>query len=429
MQNEFGSLLIDLWRDLQQPDALWQAGALALCLGLGWLADRLVRGRAVSAAAEGIKAQAWRLGERGLRRLVFPLAALLFVLVARVILGQWQHVNLLSVAVPLLVSLAVIRVVFFVLRHSFPHAGWLAAFERSFALFAWGIVALHITGLLPQLIDLLEGVGFTVGKQKLNLWMIQQGIGAVLVTLLVALWISGLIEARLMAAQGMDSNLRAVLTRLSKAVLIVLAVLIGLPAVGIDLTMLSVFGGAIGVGLGFGLQKIAASYISGFIILLDRSLSIGDLISVGSERGQVTQITTRYTVLKGLTGVEVIVPNEVLVSSVVLNESYTDPKMRISLPVQVSYAADLERAMAILVAAALAQPRVLRDPLPVALVAAFADSGINLELGFWIADPANGTGPVRSDINLAIWQAFKAEGIEIPFPQREVRIVGGTVSV
>ncbi|CAG0972939.1 partial Mechanosensitive channel MscK, partial [Rhodocyclaceae bacterium] len=204
------------------------------------------------------------------------------------------------------------------------------------------------------------------------------------------------------------------------------AVLIGLPLVGIDLTMLSVFGGALGVGLGFGLQKIAANYVSGFIILLDRSIRIGDTISVGTDRGQVTQITTRYTVLKSLSGVEAIVPNEVLVSSVVDNESYTDPKMRVALPVQVAYGTDLERAMAILVAAAAAQPRVLADPEPKAFVIAFADSGINLEVGFWIGDPQNGTGQVRSDINLAVWKAFKAEGIEIPFPQREVRILGGS---
>lgn len=426
MQGGFGGLLIDLWRDLQQPDALWQAATLALCLAGGWLADRTMRGHALAAAQDGSKSHAMQLGRRGLRRLVFPLSALLLVLVARVILGQWHHVNLLSVAVPLLASLALIRAVFFVLRHSFSGAGWLASFERSFALFAWAIVALHIVGLLPELIDLLESVGLTVGKQKLTLWTLLQGVGAVLATLLVALWISGLIEARLLAAQGLDSNLRVVLTRVSKALLIVIAVLVGLPAVGIDLTMLSVFGGALGVGLGFGLQKIAANYVSGFIILLDRSIRIGDLISVGGDRGQVTQITTRYTVLKGQTGVEAIVPNEVLVSSVVQNESFTDPKVRISLPVQVGYGADIERAMAILVAAAQAQPRVLADPAPRAFVLAFADSGINLELGFWIADPENGAGPVRSDINLAIWKAFRAEGIEIPFPQREVRIIGAT---
>lgn len=420
VSNEFGSLLIELWHDLQQPDMWWQAAALALALAIGWVADRAAHGDAAQVPPEGLKA----LGRRGLRRLVFPLTSLVMVLIARAALAPWQHVNLLKVAVPLLVSLAVIRIVFFVIRHSFGRASWLGSFERSFALAAWCIVALYLTGLLPALIDMMESVGFAVGHQKLNLWMILQGIGAVLVTLLVALWIAGMIEARLLAAQGLDGNLRAVLTRISKALLIVIAVLIGLPAVGIDLTMLSVFGGALGVGLGFGLQKIAANYISGFILLLDRSLRIGDVITVDGHKGQVTKITTRYTVVRGLNGVEVIVPNEVLVGSVVQNDSYTDPRVAVSLKVGVGYATDLERAMAILVEAALAQPRVLRDPAPAALVTAFGDSAIELELGFWISDPALGVGGVRSAINLAVWKAFRAAGIEIPFPQREVRIVG-----
>jgi len=344
------------------------------------------------------------------------------VLLARIVMGQWHHVNLLSLAVPLLASLAAIRAVFFVLRHSF-RGPWLTSFERSFALLAWSVVALHITGLLPDLIDLFEGIGFTVGKQRLNLWLILQGLFTVLVTLLVALWLGSAAEARLLATPGLDSNLRTVLGRLVKAVLIVLAVLVGLPMVGIDLTTLSVFGGALGVGVGLGLQKIAANYISGFIILLDRSIRIGDLIAVGQERGQVTRITTRYTVLKGMTGVEVIVPNEVLVGSVVQNESFSDTRVRLALPVQVAYGSDLEQAMAIMVEAAAAQPRVLVDPRPKAFVMAFADSGINLELGFWVGDPEEGVQQLRSDINLSIWRGFQVVGIQIPFPQREVRII------
>jgi small-conductance mechanosensitive channel len=343
--------------------------------------------------------------------------------VARLILRQWQHANLLSIAVPLLVSLAVIRMVFFVLRHNF-RGPWLGSFERGFASLAWAVVALHITGLLPEMIDLLESVGFSVGKQHLTLWMVLQGVATVLVTILVALWIGGAFEARLMAAPGLEPNLRVVLSRLAKAVLIVVAVLIGLPAVGIDLTTLSVFGGALGVGLGFGLQKIAANYISGFIILLDRSIRIGDSVAVGGERGQVTRITTRYTVLKNNTGTEAIVPNEVLMGSVVQNETLSDQRVRIALPVQISYGSDLERAMEILVEAAKAQPRVLAEPPPQAFLMAFADSGINLELGLWIDDPADGSVGLRSEVNLAIWRGFQKEGIEIPFPQREVRLLG-----
>jgi small-conductance mechanosensitive channel len=204
---------------------------------------------------------------------------------------------------------------------------------------------------------------------------------------------------------------------------VLLAVLIGLPMVGIDLTTLSVFGGALGVGLGFGLQKIASNYVSGFILLLDNSIRIGNVISVGNDRGEVTRITTRYTVLKSGTGVESLVPNELLVGSVVQNESYSDPRVRIALQVQVSYDSDLERAMAIMVAAATAQARVLPAPAPGVLLMNFADSGINLELGFWVADPEKGTGQLRSDINLAIWREFRQSGIAIPFPQREIRIL------
>ena len=414
-----GSLLADLWGDLQQPDVIWQVAVLACCLGVAWLVGHVVRRREV-----GEGAMAWQLSQRGLKRLAFPLSALVLVLLARIVMSRWHHVNLLSLAVPLLASLAVIRAVFFVLRHSF-RGPWLTSFERSFALLAWSVVALHITGLLPDLIDLLEGIGFTVGKQRLNLWLILQGLFTVLATLLVALWLGSAAEARLMATPGLDSNLRTVLGRLIKAVLIVLTVLVGLPMVGIDLTTLSVFGGALGVGVGLGLQKIAANYISGFIILLDRSIRIGDLIAVGQDRGQVTRITTRYTVLKGMTGVEVIVPNEVLVGSVVQNESFSDTQVRLALPVQVAYGSDLEQAMAIMVEAAMAQARVLADPRAKAFVMAFADSGINLELGFWVGDPEEGVQQLRSDINLSIWRGFQVAGIQIPFPQREVRVIGG----
>jgi small-conductance mechanosensitive channel len=226
-----------------------------------------------------------------------------------------------------------------------------------------------------------------------------------------------------MSAQGVDANLRLVLARLVRALLILLAVLIGLPLVGIDLTTLSVFGGALGVGLGLGLQKIAANYVSGFIILLDRSIRIGNLIEVQAQRGIVTRITTRYTLLRGQTGVEVIVPNEMLVGSIITNETLSDPKVRLATQVQVAYGTDLERALAILVAAARVQPRVLVDPPTKGFVTAFAESGINLEVGYWIGDPEDGTMQIKSDTLLAIWKAFKAEGIEIPFPQREVRML------
>ena len=419
-----GGLLHELWLDLQQPEVVWQAGVLLACFALAWLFDRWLSGR--YAAAKAAAGGELNFGRRGLKRIALPLAMLLLVLAARPLLAQWHHVNLLKLAIPLLTSLVLIRAVMFVVRQSFrSSAPWLASFERTLALLVWGVVALHILGLLPDFIALLEEASFSLGKEQLNLWLILQGLGAVLATLFIALWIGGLLEARLMSAQGIDGNLRLVFSRLLRALLILVAVLIGLPLVGIDLTTLSVFGGALGVGLGFGLQKIAANYVSGFIILLDRSIRIGNLIDVANMRGVVTRITTRYTLLRGMTGVEMIVPNELLVSSVIANETFSDPKVRLATQVQVAYDSDLEQAMAILVEAARAQPRVLADPPPKAFLVAFADSGINLELGFWIADPEQGSLQIRSDIHLAIWRDFKAAGIAIPFPQREVRLLNG----
>ena len=415
------SPMVRVWQEVQvylnEADLGWQLLVIAGCLLLALLGERLLLRQ------QPVEGRAWELGRRGLKRIAFPLMALLLVLLARVVAGEWISVGLFSLALPLLGSLAVIRVVFYVLRVSLVGAAWLASFERVFALLVWAIVALHILGLLPEVIAVVESVSFNAGKQKLNLWHLMQGLVAVLATVLAALWLSSAIEARLEGAVGLDDNLRQVFARLTKALLILLAVLIVLPLVGIDLTTLSVFGGALGVGLGFGLQKIASNYVSGFIILLDHSIRIGNTISVGADRGVVTRITTRYTVVKNATGVEALVPNELLVGSVVQNESYSDRQVRIALPVQVSYDSDLERAMSIMAAAATAQPRVLADPAPAVLLKEFADSGINLELGFWVGDPEQGVGGLRSDINLALWRGFKQAGIAIPYPQREVRIL------
>ena len=422
-ENQIAELLIELWRDVQQPAIFWQVGVLAVCLFIAWLITRQVKAvlRRRRAADPSLATDG---SEEGLRRVIFPLTALVLVVLARAVLANWHRINLLKLAVPLLLAMAVIRLTVHALKRSFPKAGWLASFERAFAFGAWGVVALHLSGVLPTVIDGMKQVAFSIGKAKVNLWMLLQGALTVFVTVLVALWVAGIIESRLMRTEGLDGNLKLVFTRLSRGLLVVLAVAIGLPLVGIDLTALSVFGGALGVGLGFGMQKIAANYVSGFILLLDRSIRMGNLISVGNERGIVSQITTRYTVLKGMTGIESIVPNETLVGSIVQNETFTDPKVRVSVPIQVSYATDLEKAMAIMVEAAQAQPRVMSDPAPGAFLEAFADSGINLQLGFWIRDPHEGTLGIRSAINMQIWRRFKEEGIEIPFPQREVRVLG-----
>lgn len=414
------SLAAALVRDFLRPDTIWQVLVLLLILGLAKLAERSVRHHHV---AEGHRALL--LGHGGLKRLVFPLLALALTMLAREALRPYLHVKLLALAVPLLGSLAVIRFVFFVLRVTFRQSTWMVNFERIFATLVWCVVALHITGLLPVMIDLLESVSFAAGKQQLNLWMILQGLLVVAAALLVALWLGSLIEVRLMRMQGLDNNLQVVFSRLAKAALVMIAVMFALPAVGIDLTALSVFGGALGVGLGFGLQKIASNYVSGFILLLDRSIRLGNVVTVGTERGKVTQITTRYTVLRAATGVEYLVPNEALIGSTVQNDTYTDQRVRYTLPVQIGYGDDPQRAMALLEGLARAHAEVAADPPPQAFLVLFADSGINLELLFWIEDPDTVSAlKVRSELNVAIWKTFAEAGISIPFPQREVRLLG-----
>jgi small-conductance mechanosensitive channel len=250
------------------------------------------------------------------------------------------------------------------------------------------------------------------------------GAISVAVTVLVALWLGSVAETRLMRSQ-LDSSLRVVLARLIKALLLLLAVLIGLSSVGIDVTVLSVFGGALGVGLGLGLQRIASNYVSGFILLLERSLRLGDLITVDKYHGVVAEISTRYTVIRSLDGTEAIIPNEVLVSSPVTNHTYTDRRSRVPIKVSVGYDTDLKQALALLVEAAQAHPRALKDPAPAAALTAFGADGIELEVGFWIGDPELGKGGPQSDVSQDILERFRAAGISIPFPQREVRIVQG----
>jgi small-conductance mechanosensitive channel len=255
------------------------------------------------------------------------------------------------------------------------------------------------------------------------------GVVSVVVTALTALWLGSTIESRLMSAETLTANSRVVLSRVIKALLLVVAVLLALSTAGIDLTVLSVFGGALGVGLGLGLQRIASNYVSGFIILLDRSLSIGDLITAADKYyGKVTQINTRYTVIKALDGTETILPNELLVSTPVVNHSYTDRKVRIAIKVSVAYSADVDRALTVLVECARSQPRVQSEPAPAAFIGGLGADGVDLELGFWILDPEEGTLAIRSEITRLVLRRFAEAGIEIPFPQRDVRIVAGAAT-
>lgn len=418
---EFHGLLLDLWEDLQSVNILWQVGVLVACVAIGWLLSRRYNRRVFGHVATDAT-QALSIG--GMQRLLFPLSTLVLVLISKSVLRYWQSTHLLNVAAALLLAMAVIRISIYVMRHTFAPSPWLRASERWISWLAWIGVATYLTGLWPFVRDALLDINFSVGKQKFSLLLVLQGTLSIIATLLIALWLGRLAETRLMAATSLQANLRVMLSKLAQVLLLLAAFLIALPAVGIDLTVLSVFGGMLGVGIGFGLQKIAANYISGFIILMDRSVSIGDVVTIGEHTGTLTQMTARYVVVRGLGGLEALIPNETIITSAVVNHSFSDRNIRVALPVQVAYASDLDVARKIMVDAATKHPRVLKTPEPGALITAFADSGINLELGVWVDDPDRGLAGLRSDLYAEIWRAFREHSIEIPFPQREVRVIG-----
>ncbi len=409
------NLLTPLWADVHDIAFLWQVAATAVCLLLAWLADRALRPR--TAALENIPS----VGHNMRAAMQFPVIALVLVQILRTTIGG-QSLTLLDLMVALLTASMMLRLTGVMLRQVFAPSGGRVTLMRTITTVVWIGFALYVAGLLPELMTFLDGLGFSIGQHRLSLLLMLQGALSLLTALLIALWLGRLIEARAMAATDLDISLRVIISKLAQALLALAAILFTLPAMGIDLTVLSVFGGALGVGLGFGLQKIASNYVSGFIILMDRSVSLGDLVTIDKHTGQLTKMTARYVVLRSLTGSESIIPNDTLITSTVVNQSYSDKQVRESISIQAGYDSDLEHAMRLMENAAARQPRILKEPAPTALLARFADNGVELELGYWVDDPQTGTLRLRSTLQLDIWRAFRQHQIEIPYPQRVVRL-------
>lgn len=409
--------------NLTSRTALIELAAFVGCLLLAWALVRLLRGPL--APREN---SVW-FGQRIVDGVMFPLLALLLALFTRWLLQGQVPTAVFKLVVPILMSLAAIRLTVRVLHQAFPTSPVVRLFERTFSWVAWIAVVLWVTGILPLLLAELDQITWKLGGTTISVRNLLEGAISAVVVLMVTLWLSSLLEQRLLRGAVENLSMRKMAANALRALLLFMGLLFALSAAGIDLTALGVLGGALGVGIGFGMQKIAANYISGFIILFDKSIEPGRLIRVDRFRGTVAEIRTRYTVLHGMDGVDAIVPNEMLVNSVVESETFTNNLARAMVQVGVAYASDVERAMALMVEAARAQPRVLTDPAPMAFLVAFADSGITLELGFWINDPKTGTLALRSDINLAILRSFRGAGIDIPFPQREVTIRGGSGAV
>ncbi|MBP6900504.1 MAG: mechanosensitive ion channel [Burkholderiaceae bacterium] len=401
-----------LFTDLLRPTALAELGVLAGCLLLSYLLVRVLR--PASATATSIL-----FGARGFDGALFPLLALALALGARFALrGQQVPIAVFHLAVPVLASLAIIRTAVRVLHAAFPASTVVRLAERSFSWFVWIVLVLWLTGLLPLIQDEMEAVQWKIGGATVSLRSLVEGALTAVAVMVAMLWLSAAIESRLMAASGVHLSVRKIASNAVRAGLLLIGLLLALSAAGIPLGALGVMGGALGVGIGLGLQKLAANYVSGFVILAERSLRIGDMVRVDNFEGRITDISTRYTVIRAANGRESIVPNELMITQRVENCSFTDPTMALSTMVQVAYGTAVEALMPQLVAAMAGVPRVLADPAPSVQLSNFAADGLELTLVFWIADPENGQGNVRSAVNLAVLRALDAAGIEIPFPQR-----------
>jgi small-conductance mechanosensitive channel len=404
----------ELLHGLLQPTALIELGVIAGCLALAWLVVRLVRG------PEPQRGSMW-FGRGVVDGIFFPLLALLFVLVARWALQTVVPLAVFKLAVPIFISLAVIRLTVRVLRANFSESQLVRVVERSLSWVVWLGVVLWVTGVLPLILQELDAIQWKIGATQVSVRNILEGVVSGVLVLVVALWLSSLLEARLLSGSIGNLGVRKMAANAMRAVLLFVGLMFALSAAGIDLTALGVLGGAVGVGIGFGLQKLAANYVSGFVILAEQSMRIGDLVKVDNFEGRITDISTRYTVIRALNGREAIVPNEMMITQRVENASLADSKMGMNTIVQVAYGTDLQALMPRIAQAVGAVPRVMADPGPGVLLSNFAADGLELTIGFWIADPENGQGNVRSDVNLAILQLFDDLQVEIPFPQRVLR--------
>ena len=406
MNNELQLIWQEIQADMTTTTMLWQAVLIIIALITAWMINGALRSYVMQRAPED-----WKLAIGSINRVLFPLSTLVLVLFSQLILSGWQHTGLLQLASRLLLAMAVIRLIVYLVRYLFPPSDWLKTLESLIAWSIWGILALYLTGLLPQIIQGLEDMRFNIGKNPVNLLQVLQALLTVVFTIFIALWISRLLENKLMRAGHVNMNMRVVMGKLIRIVLLFVATLVALSAVGLDITLLSVFGGALGVGLGFGLQRIASNYVSGFIILLDKSMQIGDVIAVDKHYGVVQDMRSRYMVLSKLDGTHVIIPNETLITMAVVNHSLTEHKGRVQIELAISVDSPLELALQLMQDIAKAHARVLQTPNPAARIKGFSEHGAELSLTVWISDPENGALSLQSELFMNVWKVFKENKI------------------
>ena len=416
------------------PATLAQLTALAAAALAAWLVYVVTRRWYVTRSEAGI-----RLGGLVLEALVVAspyVAALVVTFTARALVAAAAlDTGLLANAVRLAVALIVIRLAVFLLRRSVSPTPRFKHLETRAALGIWAVVAAQMLGWFDAVVAALDSVGLSTGANRITVWSVLAALFTVSVCVVAGVWVARWLDRRISTIEALAPSTRVGVTKTAYAFFIGLGILLGLRASGVDLTALAVFSGAIGLGLGFGLQAIAANFVSGFVLLVDKSIKPGDVISFTGTTGTSTSgfgwvesLRGRYIVVRDRDGVATLVPNQSVITNPVINWSYGHPKVRLRLPVRISYRDDAELALALLLEAASEHPRILTDPPPVSRLMEFAEYGMEVELRFWIGDPAEGVNNVRSDINRKIWALFRRHGITIPPAQREIRILEGATS-
>jgi small-conductance mechanosensitive channel len=410
-------------------NVLIEVGVLGVCLLVGGLVGLELNRRNQRQKNNPPVALAWRYFATQGNAVVTPIIVVFaLVMVANSsLLAAHFDVTLLGAAARLILAYIVVRIGVLLFAASLGSRAWIQNWETRVALLIWLAIAAEYLGWLDPIIATLDSVGIAAGKSRITVWSVLKLLFTLTLFMLVATWISRWVERRVKKLTSVAMSTRIGIAKFANAFLIALSILIGLNEAGVDLTALTVLTGAVGLGLGFGLQSIAANFVSGFVLLMDRSIKPGDVISLSGQAGTSTdnfgwvqELRGRYVVVRDRDGVEMLVPNQQLISNAVINWSYTDPRIRLKLPIRVSYKDDPEIALKVLLEACDGQARVLRDPPPVSRLMHFSDSGIELELRFWISDPQEGVNNVRSEVNRAIWRLFKQHQITIPMAQREI---------
>ena len=404
------TVLLSAWsHDGLSPALMTEVAYLCAALALAWLP--------AWSLGRHSKNESVLFGRQVIDGLLFPLLALLFAYIAQSWLQRQQPVLLFKIAIPVLLSLALIRLCARVLMAVFPRSGAAALTERLISWLAWAMAVLWITDLLPLVLQEMEQIHLNFGKVRLDLRTILEGVLSSGLVLMLSLWLSAVIEQRVLSQTVSDLSMRKVAANVLRAVLLLIGLLLALSAVGVDLTALSVLGGALGVGLGLGLQKLAANYVSGFVVLIERSVRIGDHIRVDGMEGQVTDIKTRYTLLRDTNGRESIIPNDMLITQRVDNFSLSDAAVALQTVVLVAVENDAAKVQAVLQEALGKVTDVLPEPPAQVFFSRFSADGLEMTLNFWVANQLHTRMAVLSRVNTAVWSALSAAGIQLPPPK------------